>query len=192
MKYRLTTYQSKDAVEKLLKDGYLILSKSQRHLTHLAREDGKDYNHFEFPYAYMMEEMKKRLPLPVHDDAYYPIWAWYKCNGRYQCSKKMDEIHHGLVKLIIEIDENRVLLSDFDMFASIILGSRTLYEDGRNDEDEITVHNYDSFFHPTLANIFKLHRKQDHYYGFSYRGETIQATFFELYKEDIKEIIYPK
>ena len=186
MKLVLYTYQTIDAVEKLKKDGVLRLYEKDRYLTHLTRYDDSDYNYFEYPYKYMIHEMKKRLPAPKDKDTFYPIWGWYKVNGRYCASKELDKIHEGLVKLKVEIDESRVLLSDFDVFAAVISGRRILKED-----DDTLDYDADNKFDPSLERMFELHRKEDDYFGFSFRKETIQGTFWELFIEDVIEIIDP-
>ena len=189
MKIVLYTYQSKEAVEVLKKTGVLKLTKADRKLTQLARYDNSDYNFFEFPYKYMIHEMENRLPKPIDSATYYPIWAWYKVNGRYNPSKLLDKIHEGMYRLKVEIDNSRVLLSDFDLFASIISGTR--YFDLKKDKEVISGKDYDAEFDEGLKKIFELHRKKDDYYGPSYRKETIQATFWELFIEDVVEIKEP-
>ena len=181
----LYTYQSKEAVKRLQQVGVLKLYKKDRKFTHLTRYDGEQYNYFEYPYKYMIHEMKKRLPPPSDSKVYYPIWAWYKSAGRYKPQKKMDKIHKGLVRLKLEIDESRVLLSDFDAFAAVISGTRILKEE----ESETIDFDADKKFDPSLQEMFTLHRKEDTYFSFSIRSETIQATFWELYLSDVVEIM---
>lgn len=188
MKLTLYTYQTKEAYEKLQKEGVLRLLITDRDLTHLHQYDHYEYNYFDFPYRFMIQRMKERLPAPKYSDTYYPIWAWRKANGRYKPSKGLDRIHKGLIRLKLEIDESRLLLSDFDMFAAIISGTRQMYDDQHEDDYP----GWDEVFHPTLDRIFILHRKEDDYYGPSYRKETIQATFWELFIEDVVDVKYPE
>lgn len=188
MKLVLFTYQKKEALDKLQSEGVLRLKKEDRNLTHLHRYDDNDYNHFEFPYKYMIHKMKEKLPPPKYDDTYYPIWAWQKVEGDEEPSEAFDKIHAGCYKLKLEIDDNRLLLSDFDMFSALIMGVRAF---DKKEDEKIGNDTFDSFFHPSLEKMFTLHRKRNHYYGFSYKDETIQATFWELYLEDVIEIFEP-
>lgn len=186
MKLVLYTYQHPDAVTKLRCEGALRLKESDRHLTYVGQEDGYQENHFESPYRFMAYEMSKRLPSPLVPCA-YPIWAWYKSNGRYRPSKKLDALHHGKVRLRLEIDEKRVLLSDFDRFAYLTCGG-LYFELKPGDErygDNIFLP--DEQFYPNWECVFDIHRKNDDDYGWSWRRETIQATFWELFLEDVTE-----
>ncbi len=185
----LYTYQTKEAVEVLRKNGVLKLHEEDRGLTYVGTAYDQIDNHFKMPYDFIRYEMMNRLPAPKDDKCYYPIWAWYKLSGRYRPSKKWDKVHEGKIRLTIKIDSSRLLLSDFDMFCYLIVGG--LYFN-LSKEDEIKykdkIFEPDEFYYPNWEYIFDIHRKVDNDYGCSYRNETIQATFWELYLEDVVEM----
>ncbi len=78
---------------------------------------GEDNEVIEIAYEWLCEEMKERIGLPQHEKQ-LPIWCWHSWNGvgkkpdmRYKAhAKKGTEIF----RLTLEIEENRLLLSDFD------------------------------------------------------------------------------
>lgn len=186
----LYTYQTKEAVEVLQKNGVLRLHKEDRKFTYAGQSVDEMNNHFEMPYNFMRFEMKNRLPSPKDKDCFYPIWAWYKLSGRYRPSKKWDEIHKGKIRLTLKIDSSRLLLSDFDMFCFLISGGNLYFNLSKEDEVkyEDKIFEPEEFYYPNWEYIFNLHRKIDNDYGFSYRSETIQATFWELFLEDVVEM----
>ena len=191
MRIVLYTYQTREAYQKLQKDGVLYLRKEDRPFTKVGKDDNKYLNHFERPYDFIIHSMKNKLPLPNNKDAYYPIWGWYKYEGRYKPSKFLDDIHKGLVRLKIEIASSRVLLSDFDYFSYLISGGNLYINLSKDDEKkyEDKIFEEDEFYYPNYEYMFLIHRKKDDDYGFSYHKETIQGTFWELYLEDVKEVV---
>ena len=185
MKLRLVTYQSKEAVAILKRDGVLRLREADQEKTSLG-----EFHNEGFPYAYrfMLWAMRKRLPAPKYEDTYYPIWAWHTIEGKTPPTPHLDEIHKGKIRLTIEIEESRALLSDFDMFCFLLSGGlyfntsrkeKKKYEDAWREPDE--------FFYPNLEQMFTLHRKRGNGYACSAKRETIQATFYELFLEDMVE-----
>ena len=187
MKIVLYSYQSKEAVAKLKRDGVLRVTEADKSLINPS-----SYQNFPaalHAYEFMVYEMKKRLPAPTSPDCAFPIWGWYKSLGKNPPSKHLDGIHRGNIRLRIEIDEERVLLSDFDMFAYLYCGG--LYFKEKPEDDEfVEKHLFDPIevFYPNMEQIFTLHRKRKTDYAESYRKATIQGTFWELFLEDVTEI----
>ena len=184
---QLYTYQTIEAVKRLHEEGVLRLSEAERRFTYLGQYDGQNHNPFDAPYRFMMLRMRQRLPEP-EGDAVYPIWAWYKSNGRYKPSKALDKIHEGKIRLKLEVDPKRVLLSDFDRFAYLTVGG--LYFVLSPEDEETYGKNIfapEPTFYPNWDHIFEIHRPKDDDYGSSYRSETIQGTLFELFREDVVE-----
>ena len=184
MKIALVTYQTEEAVAALHERGVLHLRKEDEHLTHLA-SFGPDTG-FSYAYRFIIQEMRKRLPKAKTEDTCYPIWAWQKIEGKNPPTPYLDYIHRGKVRLRIFLDEERILSSDFDMFSYLLSGG--LYFN-LSKEDELK-YGKDIFapeetFYPNLEAMFNLHRKKTNGYAPSYRMETIQATFWELYPEDV-------
>ena len=185
MKLTLITYQTKQAVDVLKRDGVLRLTEADKELTSLG-----EFHNTGFPYAYkfMIWAMQNKLPAPKCPDTYYPIWAWHTIEGEVPPTPHLDEIHKGKIRLKIEIDESRVLLSDFDMFCFLLSGGlyfKTSHKEKKKYEDNWR--EPDEFFYPNLEQMFTLHRKRGNGYACSYKKETIQATFYELFLEDVIE-----
>lgn len=113
------------------------------------------------------------------DDVIYPVWAWYQWEG---VRKRPDmRIHRyagkkgtPVVLQTIDIPDNMVLLSDFDMWHVILNdGYLPLYEiDDIEDpsEDEIL---------KSWENVFCIDEVTDCWYV----PKSTQATFWELKKE---------
>ena len=190
MKMTIYTYQTVEAVEILKKNGVLRLKEEDRKLTYAGDADKALNNPFDSPYRFIIYKMKELLPPPVDKDCFYPIWAWVKCSGRYTPSKKWDEIHQGKIRLKLEIDSSRLLLSDFDLFCYLISGG-LYFKKSQADIDYYgkDIFQPDEFFYPNWEYIFDLHRKEKDDYGCSYHNETIQATFWELFLEDVVEMV---
>ena len=188
MKITLWTYQNKEAVEVLKKNGVLRLTENDRSLTHIG-EPREFKSPFISPYNFIIHEMKEHLPPPKDSSAHYPIWAWYKSSGRYRPSKNWDKIHKGNIRLKLEIDSSRLLFSDFDRFCYLISGLYFKFTQEDIDNYGKNIFQPDEFFYPNWRYIFDLHRKEKDDYSCSYRNETIQVTFWELFLEDVVEMV---
>lgn len=183
---KLVTYQSKEALERIKKEGYLIMEEDKYPYTQIKRFENPYGSNFPFAYNFIIDRMNKRLVKP-DEHCFYPLWAWYKVNGRYNPSKHMDRIHHGLYRITFNIDEKDVLLSDFDMFCYILSGGLYFKKPGEEELDVIHIKD-DTFFYDNLDQMFEINKKKDDEYSFSCRRTTIQATFWKLNKKDIIEI----
>lgn len=185
MKMVLYSYQKPEAVENLKKDGFLRLVKKDRKLTTLQDLDNIG---FDKAYEFIIHEMSAKFPKKFKD-TYYPIWAWYINGGEIPPTESLDECHKGLFRLKIEIDDSRVLLSDFDMFC--YLAGYGYYFDIGKKQHRLYEGKYgmpDEFFYPNWREMFKLHRKRGNQFCFNYKKESVQATFWELFIEDVTEI----
>lgn len=105
----LWSIQDYHAYEKLMDTGILV-----------ANEDyvfEKEY--FAPVYDWLYKQMVKSIGIPP-PGVKYPIWAWYQWEGK---RKKRDMRNSGyaergkrIVRLTIDIDPQKVLLSDFDLY----------------------------------------------------------------------------
>jgi hypothetical protein len=83
------------------------------------------YDDFKMAYNWMIEQMKIRLKINMPDDLTYPVWAWYQwCN---EDKRKPDLRYSGygekgtkLYRIEFEIEDHKVLLSDFDLFHFVL------------------------------------------------------------------------
>jgi hypothetical protein len=83
-----------------------------------------DYD-FKRSYRWMVGQMEKRLKTPRVDLSTYPVWAWYQWNGT---NKRKPDLRYTAhlpkgekgYRVEFEIEEEAVLLSDFDLFHHVI------------------------------------------------------------------------
>lgn len=83
------------------------------------------YEDFRYAYNWMIKQMGKRLNVPSPDSLAYPIWSWYQWRG---VNKRKPDLRYSghsergekLVRIEFEIEEDKVLLSDFDLFHYVI------------------------------------------------------------------------
>lgn len=76
-------------------------------------------------YEWMGEQMDKRLPVQRPAADALPLWAWYQYNGaqkRKPDLRRAGHLPHGErgVRIEFEIDDNLVLLSDFDLWHYVL------------------------------------------------------------------------
>lgn len=164
----LWTIQHKAAYEHLLTNG--ALRADERHL--FCEDD------FRFAYQWISGQMLQRIGTPP-DNVDYPVWAWYQWEG---VRKRLDMRSHRkwtkkgapIVLLTIDIPENLVLLSDFDMWHCVLNQSYlplSEKDDSENPTTEEIVKSWDKIF---LTEI------QTSYWN---TPKSTQATFWELRKE---------
>lgn len=109
---KLITFQTKDALKVLQKDGILK-----------AGLDYIDLQKYGVPYDWIMGEMKKRKILPEYAEQ-YPLWAWAKCGSSIGPKKKrnINKTTQKLVKIVFEKPDNEVLPSDYMAYSFILNG----------------------------------------------------------------------
>lgn len=80
---------------------------------------------FRMAYNWMMEQMKNKLKFSLTNSSTYPVWAWYQWGGANK--KKPDLRCSGyekkgkkLFRIETEIEKDKVLLSDFDLFHYVL------------------------------------------------------------------------
>jgi len=122
---KLWTIQHQEAYKQLRKNGVLYANEE-----YLFCED--DFRH---AYDWMSLELSKKDVMP--EGIRYPIWAWYQWEGK---RKKRDMRGSGfstrgdpIVQLEIEIPDEKVLLSDFELFHFVL---NNLYMASTEEEDE--------------------------------------------------------
>ena len=85
---------------------------------------GALHDSFRSAYGWMAAKMTHAGIRPLFAGTRYPIWAWYQWEG---CRKRRDMRQSGyaekgtkIVRLTLEIADNEVLLSDFDLFHYVL------------------------------------------------------------------------
>lgn len=174
---RLWTFQTPDVYENLLKNGVYTCDKDN--IQFLEDDD------FVKSYDWMSKQMEKKVGF---SKSKYPLWAWYTFDGKH---KKPDLRLSGyakrgkeLVCLEIEIPDEKVLLSDFDLW-HFVLNHFYLVKDDEYDEDDDD--KYDNMSEEQIQESWeKVFVDKDS------TSPYIQATFFELRKENVKKVQFFK
>ena len=112
VKMKLITFQTKEALKVLQKDGVL-----KANVAHI------DLQKYGVPYDWIVHEMKKHKILPKQGEQ-YPLWAWAKCGSSIGPKKKknINQITQNLVKIVFAKNTNEVLLSDYMAYSFILNG----------------------------------------------------------------------
>lgn len=81
------------------------------------KRDDDACNHMNYAYRWLANQMSK-LVGPPPEGVEYPIWAWYKRQGRHDGKPDMRQYHHAkggqCVRMKLDVPDWEVLLSDFD------------------------------------------------------------------------------
>lgn len=168
---RLWTIQKEDVYTKLLND--------KTHTCDIYESELAKRESFKIAYDWIKREMSKML----NDETdLYPIWAWYKYNNK---NKQPDLRMSGYaakgtkcVCLEIEIPDNKVLLSDFELWHYVL---NNWYIN--NDEED------DKWF-DNLPKELELNEKEKSWMRIfnTTNSDFIQATFFELKIDNVKKV----
>lgn len=115
---KLWTIQKEEAWTKIQEKGYLganskIVKKESFYFF------GKDIL-FPIAYQFIADSMKKRKIYPDHPRRKYPIWLWHTYGGERK-RRDLRSVYHSpgkvpLIQLEVEVPENEVLLSNFDLY----------------------------------------------------------------------------
>ncbi len=147
------------------------------------------------PYDWLAEQMNKRIGSSP-DGVRYPVWAWHTQKWKHEkpdlrrekwCYGPGNETYACIE---IEIPNNKVLLSDFDDWHCVLndcLVSDTEEEDEKQDAYYAGLSEKDSeiYKEKNWERIFNISVLVN---GWTSRGEWIQATFWELRKEQVRGV----
>lgn len=146
-------------------------------------------------YGWLVREMIERIGDPP-EGVSYPVWAWYMWEGaRKKPDLRRERWGNGwigdrFVCMEIEIPDDKLVLSDFDSWSIILLNG--LLTD-TEEEEKILEKAYEAmppeaqreFKYQNWKNVFDLTYVDNNW---MHKGDSIQATFWELRKEDIKRV----
>lgn len=182
---KLWTMQTRDVWESLQRTG---VYRTDTALCWMAEE-------LPHAYSWLAREMTKRVgPPPQGVD--YPVWAWYMQNGRHKKPDLRSERwgygpgDEDYCCIELEIAPQRVLLSDFDVWHSVL--NNGLISD--TEEEGVAL----EAFHASFSDEEKTAYKEKNWErvfdisplnnNWTTRGEWVQATFWELRREDIRAV----
>jgi hypothetical protein len=150
---------------------------------------------FRDDYAWLVRKMKIKIGSPP-EGVSYPVWAWYMQDGvrkkpdlrreRWQCGRNGEQF----ACMEIDISDDCVVLSDFENWSVILLhgllsDSEEEYERLENEYNGLPEKNKKAFVDKNWERVFDLTPLDN---DWTRRGATIQATFWELRKENIRKV----
>lgn len=146
---------------------------------------------FRDAYAWMVHQMEKRLGSRP-EGVEYPVWAWYRYEGREKPDIRKARWTNGspgqeMACILLEIPDREVLLSDFGEWHHVLnrWPLTETEEEAVNTDLMLAIMNYASrqkWLEKNWEKIFSTHVKDN---GWVCRGYDLQATFWELKKENI-------
>lgn len=146
-------------------------------------------------YDWLVRQMKQRIG-PPPDKVTYPVWAWYQQQGKHRkpdLRRERWEVGcdgERFACLEIEIPDRDVLLSDFDAWCMLL--SDFLISD-TEEEDRCLEAQYEALSpsekrrmkEKNRERVFDLSPLNN---GWARRGYEIQATFWELRLEQVRDV----
>ena len=171
----LTSYQSEEAYRGLLAGTY----RPETAKSHIKMGD-----EYARAYEWMMAQMVRRIgPKPA--GATLPYWAWmFRKNALIE---SYDRSFAGKVKLTLDIDESRLLMSSCDDWDNVINGTPVLLLEEWSDDDderEEVMRKYRSAPQQTWERIFDMKNYPERFTW------AFQVTFWELRPSDIVAVSY--
>lgn len=135
-------------------------------------------------YNWMVEQML-RYGLSKPKKSNYPFWAWYK----YSSEKNKPDLRHSAhaprdtkcVCLELEISDNLVLLSNFDLW-HCVLNNIPIFDDSEWDKK------YAEYKKLSTISQNKIKKGSWEKIFTDLTDSPIQATFWELKNQDIKDV----
>lgn len=176
---KIWTFQKKEVLDKINKNGYYVVD--ARHT--MSR---KYKGSFRIGYEYMIKHLKYKCSKEHRNK--YPIWGF----PYNQTAAEFGIRELGYIKLELEIDESRILLSDFCDYHCVLnnfycaINEDDLdnfwskyYDDNHKVREEYNKEDVQLEIERSWIRIFDVKNK---------RLEDLQACFWEIKKEDIVTI----
>lgn len=181
MMKKLWTIQHRDAYQLLMKKG--VLRANEQFL--FCKDE------LRFAYDWMAKQMKIRIGSPP-DSIKYPVWAWYQWEGQ---KTRRDLRFSGyakrgtpMVQLEFEIDEKKILLSDFDDWHVVL--NNTYLADNKQDFDDFYATSHKDRKHEIEISWNKIFETEKYCpdWNTPLDSKSIQATLWEINISQIKKV----
>lgn len=107
------TIQKREVYDELLSSG--IYYTKEPDFTHVEE--------FRYAYDWLVPKMIERIGKPPYEGIKYPVWSWYHYSPKYKPDLRYSEFKYHKypqVRLELEIPDNQIVLSDFDLWGSVI------------------------------------------------------------------------
>ncbi len=184
----LWTFQEEEIYQSILKTGKYICDPEKSTMLDLDMKPAYDW---------LVTQMKERVGNPP-EGVTYPVWAWYAQKSQHQKPDLRTErwcYGNGGEKYVcleIEVPDEQVLLSDFDLWGLILLDA-LISETGAEDTEFEKI--YESLspekqFEMKYENWKRVFDVSPLDNEWMRRGEWIQATFWVLTKDMIRKVRY--
>lgn len=190
----LYTEQTLGFYEKLQRDGVIYCD--------VQSEFAEEVND---AYMWMAEQMKQRIGCPDKEGV-LPIWAWYQYSSRKRRRPTVHKNYQNGSSVLLEIDipDSEVLLSDFTLWHNVlnkysVSGKRAYLERriAKLEKSAGKILQYDELpmdiqeeVKETWQRVFDLNHRDPYYAPRPKRNRAIQATFWCLKKEQIKDVTF--
>ena len=129
---KVFTVQPLEVLDIIEKKGYFTCEKAK----------SENYKDFYDAYNWLAKEMIRRKIYPVENNT-LPVWCWYLYDGK----NKLDLRHSGLgtpkekqVCLELEIQENKILLSDYGAWHFVL--NNSWYDDSTSEREFDKLHDW--------------------------------------------------
>lgn len=149
-------------------------------------------------YDWLVRQMEKRIG-PRPEGIIYPVWAWYQFGCKRKPDLRRERWSTGnpgeeQVCILLEVPDKEVLLSDFGHWHYVLNKwpiSDTEEEADRVDAwlETVTEKEKQLFLAENWERIFETDLFEN---GWTSRGKDIQATFWELKREYVRDVRFFK
>ena len=188
MKETLWTIQDEVAFREMERTG--VLRANEEHLW------CGDYYMRRFGYDWIAQQMVKRIgPAPLN--VRYPVWAWYKWEGKRTRRDTRDEClgptGTPMVQIEFEADTDSFLLSDFDKWCCFLAGGGYIAKSEKDKDafSKLSWEEKDKYYELSWERIFDMDHI-DEYVPYWYGSDeiSIQATMWQIELSQIKSVEY--
>ncbi len=182
MKQVLWTIQHEAAWDVFEKTGVLIANED-----HLFCQDD-----LRFAYDWMSQQMVQRIGASP-DGIHYPVWAWYQWEGK---RKRQDLRRSGyadrgtpMVQITFEAEENKFLLSDFDLWCRVLASDYLATSEAEWDAYYADhPHTTQKDVEPSWQRVFDLTISEPDWGIRDPSRKSIQATLWQIKMEQVKKV----
>lgn len=182
---KLFTIQPKSVLNEINKKGFYTCDIKKSSTVDLTDEN-KYYNKFYSAYKYLVSKMNEKIE--NKENIEFPVWAWYKYKDYTFNDFTSYQNDEDIFFLELEIDDKDVLLTDYDDWHAVLNDCPVIDDDKDFDKEwerleALPKDIYQKEKNKSWDKIFLDKNSTNNY---------IQATFFILKKENIKNVIQIK
>lgn len=187
-KISLWSFQPINVVEQLNQGETFICDPKQSELLQLEKDT--PHQDFHRSYKWISEKLSQKYKKP--DNVSFPIWSWYKTYGKHKKPDlrqfSMYDNNYSLIEL--SYNENEVLLSNFDLWHSVLNNSycaitttgeeESLYTESQKYFDELLFNSSQKQIEKSWESIFNIDKKENNSF--------IQACTWFIKPENVVKI----